>query len=287
MPVKILYDIYQTYLMPDKAFIKRSFKSGFGYELNLDRPKTLNEKIQWLKLNHRTPLHTICADKYAVREYVKEKIGEEHLIPLAFHTRNPANIIPDNLPDYPFIIKTNHDNSGHIVVKDKSTIDWKSVQETLKKKLKRNYYYPGREWQYKDIEPYIIVEKLLMDEKGNIPNDYKLHCFNGRVAFIQVDLDRSIDHKRNLYDVDWNFMDCVWIFNNGSALERPCLLPKMLSLAEIPAKDFHYVRVDLYNIGSAIYVGELTFSPGGGFEVFSPPEWDVKLGNMLILPIDD
>lgn len=284
-PVKRLYGMYETHLMSDKTFIKRSFKSNFGYEIDLKNPKTLNEKIQWLKLNHRTPLHTLCADKYAVREHIKKKIGAEYLVPLIFHTKNPTDIKPINLPDIPFIIKTNHDNSGHIVVKDKSKIDWNNVQDSLGKKLKRNYYYPGREWQYKKIRPCIIVEKLLIDEKGNIPNDYKFHCFNGHVAFIQVDLDRSIDHKRNLYDAEWKFMDCVWVYDNGYVMEKPQSLSKMLSLAEILAKDFYYVRVDFYYIGSAIFFGELTFSPEGGFGAFTPSEWDIKLGNMLELPI--
>ncbi len=135
---KKLYDIYYFRIIPEKIFIKRTFKKSFGYNLNLENPKTFSEKIQWLKLNDRKPLHTLCADKYAVREYIKEKIGEQYLIPLVYHTDNPSDIIPDNLPDYPFIIKTNHGCGEHIIVKDKSEINYKSVQKTLTKLLKRN-----------------------------------------------------------------------------------------------------------------------------------------------------
>ena len=115
--VKKLYDIYIFRVLSEKIFIQRTFKILLGYNLNLENPKTLNEKVQWLQLNDRTPLHTLCTDKYAVREYVKEKIGEQYLIPLVYHTNNPADIIPENLPDFPCIIKTNHGCGGHVIVK--------------------------------------------------------------------------------------------------------------------------------------------------------------------------
>lgn len=284
-PAKKIYDVYKYYYMGDEAFIKKSFESNFNYKMDFKNPKTINEKIQWLKLNGRTPLHTICADKYAVRDYIKEKIGEEFLIPLAFHTENPGDIIPQNLPDYPFIIKTNHDNSGHFIIEDKSGVDWEKIQEQLRIKLKRNYYYPGREWSYKNIKPCIIVEKLIK-EKGVLPSDYKIHCFNGRVGCVQVDVGRKTErHRRSFYDPDWNHLDFAWMYQKGDAVEQPQLFSKMKSIAEFIARDFLYVRVDLYHVNNRIYFGELTFYPGGGFEKFIPPEWDRKLGDMLQLPL--
>ena len=285
-PAKILYDFYLNRLIPEKKFIKRKFKSRFGYDLNFDKPKTINEKFQWLKLNDRTPLHTLCADKFAVREYVKEKIGEEYLIPLLCHTRKPVDITPVNLPEPPFIIKTNHDSKGHIIVNDKADFDWKCIQADLKKKLKRNYYYHNREWPYKNIEPRILVEKLLTDENGDIPHAFMLHCFQGKLAIVQHLQENNGQKFANAYDDDWNVVDCEWGFKNGSLVDMPVGFYKMRSLAEIFAKDFYYVRVDLYNIGSEIYFGELTFTPGGGFRPFRKPEWDTKLGDKLKLPIE-
>lgn len=282
-PVKKIYDIYRFRIITDKIFIKRAFKKILGYNLNLENPKTLNEKIQWLQLKGRTPLHTLCTDKYTVRGYIKEKIGEQYLIPLVYHTDNPADIIPENLPGFPCIIKTNHGSGGHVIVKDKSKIDWKSVQKELAKSLKCNHYYMLREWQYKNIEPCIVVEKLLLDKNFNIPYDYKFHCFNGRVVCISADMDRHIDYKRNLYDTDWNFIDCRMRLDNGDVVERPDMLNKMISLAEALAHDFRYVRVDLYNVGSEVYIGELTFSPAAGFQIFIPPEWDRIFGDQLML----
>ena len=282
-PAKKLYDFYQFKIITDKIFIKRTFRIRLGYDLNLDNPKTLNEKIQWLKLNDRTPLHTVCADKYAVREYVKEKIGEHHLIPLVYRTDNPADILPINLPDYPCIIKTNHGSGGHLIVKDKYKFDWKSAQKKLAKSIKSNHYYTFREWPYKNIDPCIIVEKLLLDIDSNIPPEYKFHCFNGNVKIISIDIDKYSDHKRNIYDKDWNFINCRARLPNGMDAGKPKMLNKMKSLAEILAKDFRYVRVDLYNLGSEVYFGELTFSPHAGFQIFIPSEYDRIFGDKLKL----
>lgn len=283
-PAKKFYDIYRPRLLPEKIYIKRTFKNTFGYNLNLENPKTIQEKIQWLQLNDRTPLHTLCTDKYAVREFVKEKIGEQYLIPLLYHTDNPANIIPDNMPDYPFIIKTNHGCGGHVIVKDKSKVEWIKVRKNLKKLLKYNYYYKSREWQYKDIEPCIIVEKLLLDQNSNIPIDYKIFCFNGRVVYIAVLMDRNVDLKLNYYNPTWNLMDCFGThLKPGDGIERPVSFNKMKSVAETLANGFRFVRVDLYNIDGDIYFGEMTFSPSAGFELINPPEWNRKFGDELKL----
>jgi len=285
-PAKKLYDFYLNRLLPDKIFLKRKFKYRFGYDLNLEKPRTLSEKIQWLKLNDRTPLHTLCADKFAVREFVKERIGEEHLVPLLYHTLNSADITPENLPDSPFIIKTNHDSGGRIIVRDKSEIDWINVREKLQRKLENNYYYRQREWQYKNIKPRILVEKLLTDENGNIPSNTRFHCFHGTV---QIVLDfREVDGEKlsNSYDADWNIVDCDWGFKSGNLINMPKGFYKMRSLAETLAKKFYYVRVDLYNIGSEIYFGELTFTPSAGFIQFKTREWDLKLGEKLHLPTE-
>jgi hypothetical protein len=282
-PIKKLYDYLRPRIVPERTYIRRRFKNTFGYKVNLENPKTFNEKVHWLQLNDRTPLRTLCTDKYAVRGYVKDKIGKQHLIPLVYHSDSAAKIIPENLPDYPFIIKTNHSCGGHIIVRDKTKIDWNITQKKLKKLLKKNYYYKSREWQYKNIKPCIIVEKLLLDENSNIPYDYKFHCFNGKVEVISADIDRHVNSKRNIYDKDWNFIDCRMRFENGIAVKKPKILNKMKSLAEILSNEFIYARVDLYIIGSKIYFGELTFSPAAGFQTIYPEKWDRIFGDKLKL----
>ncbi|MBU2938625.1 glycosyl transferase [Lacinutrix sp. C3R15] len=282
-PFKNVYEYLRYALIPDKTVIKKEFKTNLGYTPNFENPKTFNEKLQWLKLNDRTPLHTICADKYKVREYVKEKIGEDYLIPLVLETKNVRDIVPENLPDYPFIIKTNHDSSGGIIVRDKSKHNWINVQNTLAKFLNINYYYRYKEWQYKNIERRVVVEKLLMDENGGIPFDYKMHYFNGKLIFTQVDIDRQIDHRRNLYDANWNLLDIQWIYKTGRDVEKPKLYDKMIALGETFAKDFCYIRVDFYHVNDKIYFGELTFHAESGCGAFTPGHYDTDFGELLKL----
>ncbi|MFO7899522.1 MAG: ATP-grasp fold amidoligase family protein [Planctomycetota bacterium] len=271
--------------MSDEAYIRAEFKRAFGRPPDLQNPKTLNEKIQWLKLYDRTPLHTRCADKYAVREYVAERAGPEYLVPLLYHTENPADIAPENLPSPPFVIKTNHAGSaGMTFVRDKSEIDWHRLRKLLARELKKNYYYERREWQYKNIRPRILVERMLQDEAGNSPADYKLYAFNGRFAFAQVDLDRHTRHKRNLYDSAWRRIPCEWLYPNGPELKRPPMLDTMRAISETIGEEFAMVRVDSYVCDGQLYVGELTFHPESGCAPFAPDEWDRKLGDMLTLP---
>lgn len=200
----------------------------------------------------RTELHTCCADKFAVRDHVAATIGEQYLIPLVFHTQNPADIVVDNLPDYPM------------------------VQAKLTQLLQTNYYRFTREWQYKNIQPCILVEKLLVDEDGKIPFDYKLHSFNGRVEIVQVDIDRQIDHRRNLYDRDWRMLPCDYKYKRGRDVEQPEQLEAMLVLAEMFGREFVFVRADFCIVDGAIYFGELTFHPESGYGRFTPAEWDIR-----------
>jgi len=284
-PAKKLYNIYRLRLLPEKIYLKRNFKNIFGYDLNLENPKTIQEKINWLQLNDRTQMHILCTDKYAVREYVEEKIGKQYLIPLVFHTEQPSEITPDNLPDYPFIIKTNHDCGGHIIVRDKSKVDWKNVQRELNKSLKSNFYYHTREWQYKNIKPCILVEKLLLDKDNKIPNDYKIVCYNGIVKFIEVIVDRYTNPHVSIYDPDWLIIEYneAIIYPPGKDIKKPVNLTKMKLLAEALAKLFKFVRIDFYNIEGEIYFGEMTFSPAVGLESFPPPALANKLGLKLKL----
>ncbi len=267
--------------------INREFLKNFGRKPNLENPKLFNEKVQWLKLNDRTPLQTKCADKYAVREYVKEKVGEQYLIPLVFDTKNLKDIKPENMPDFPIIVKTNHDSSGGSIVIDKHKTNWLVVRNKLYKSLNINYYNKYKEWQYKNIEPRIIVEKLLQHDDGSIPFDYKLHYFNGELLLIHVDLDRYDNHTRNFYDPDWNKLDIIWgHVKNGRQIEKPAKLEELKSVSKALAQDFCYTRVDLYIVKDQVYFGEITLHSASGFDEITPEGWDLKLGNILKLPYE-
>lgn len=271
-------------LLSDEKFIKKQYMLIFGHKLDLKNPLSLNQKIQWLKLYDRTELHTICADKIKVRDYVKEKIGAEYLIPILFQTENLAELNFHSLPKKDFILKTNHDSGTTIIVRDSTTMDINFVQQKLKKALQKNFYWNSREWQYKNIKPRkVLVEQLLLDENKKIPNDYKLHCFNGKVKFIQVDMDRKNNHKRNLYDPDWNLINCQWFYPNGVSIKKPETLDLMKNLAEKLSLPFKYARIDLYQIERKIYFGEITFHPESGFKKFISDDFDYKFGELLQL----
>ena len=289
-PFEFIYNFYYFILLPDKIFIKRYYKKFFGVYPDLNNPKTLNEKMQWLKLHDRTPLHTICADKYRSREYIKEKVGKEYLVPLVFETKNIKNINIDNLPDYPIAIKTNHDCSGAQIIRDKTKVNYRNLQRKLKILLKDNWYYQTKEWPYKNIKPRIIVEKLLICKNGKIPNDYKFHCFNGKAKVVYVSIDREGKNKRNIYSIDWKPLMFTWAWKNkdttnirGNEIPRPDNYEHMIEIAEKLSEAFKYVRIDLYNVDGKIYCGEITFYHGGGIFIISPKEWDRKLGDMLDL----
>lgn len=282
-PVKGIYDLYRFYLLPERIFIKRTFKEILGYKLNLATPKTFNEKIQWSSMFDRTPLHIVCTDKYSVRDHIRKKIGKSYLIPLVFYTTNQKEMIPENLPQFPFIIKTNHACGNHIMVKNKLEIDWIKVQNEMKKLLKSNFYYNFREWQYKEIKPKIIVEKLLLDKKNKIPYEYKFFCANGQIGFIIVIIDKYSKPKTNFYNSKWNLIEYGSQISYKANIGNKEILKKMSSLAMILASDFKFVRVDFYLCDNKIYFGELTFSPSGGFELFNNYEWDRYFGDKLNL----
>ena len=273
-------------IIPDKLFLKLIFKKMMGYYPNLRNPKTVCEKTQWLKLHDRSPLHTLCADKFLVRDYIKNTIGEEYLIPLIFQSYNLEDVNSENLPNFPFVIKANHDNSGVIFVYDKSEVDWTFILNFFKKRLKRNYYYVFREWQYKNIKPCIIVEKMLLDDNGKVPSDLKAYCFNGKVEFIQVDKNRGKQNQtRNYFKRDWTPTDFIWghVKSDPSKIEKPLTLNRIIELSEFLAKEFIYVRIDWYEVDGKLYFGEITFHPGAGYDNIEPPEQDAYYANLINL----
>lgn len=289
---RAVYHIYRFRWMGEESFVRWRFKQVFGREPDLENPRGLNEKIQWLKLYDRSHLHTQCADKRSVRDFVAASVGEDALIPILFETADPADLTPSALPDTPFIIKTTHGSSGGVIVRDKSDVDWPSLRRELRKQLRTNYYYVTKEWPYKNIEPRVIVEKLLQREDGTVPFDYKFHCFHGEPQLVQVDLDRFTNHRRNFYSPQWTPLPLTWsdwadgqpLWPAGDHVPRPSRLRDMLEIAAKLSKPFAYARIDLYEVDGRPYFGEMTFHHGSGTEIITPTEWDIRLGDLLRLP---
>ncbi|MGI5977402.1 MAG: ATP-grasp fold amidoligase family protein [Candidatus Limivicinus sp.] len=270
--------------MSDEAFLKKKFKLIFGYDLDLDNPKTFNEKLQWLKLYNRRPEYTMMVDKYKVRDYIKEKLGEEYLIPLLGVWDDPDEIDFDSLPSQ-FVLKTNHDSGGICICKDKSQLNVKKVKQKLKKSLSRDYYMSGREWPYKNIPRKIICEKYMEDESGSGLTDYKVLCFNGEPKLIELHRGRfSGHHTQDFYDTDWNLTEYSQIDSPGSGMElrKPEFSDEMIRLSRILAENIPHVRVDWYYVNGQLYFGELTFFDASGFSAFAGNQ-DLELGKMIKL----
>lgn len=272
--------------MPDKEYLEKLWKVRMGTEIDLENPQTFNEKLQWLKLYDRRPEYTMMVDKYRVRDYIAKTIGSQYLIPLIGVWDDPDDIDFDTLPDQ-FVLKCNHNSGkGMCICKDKSKLDIKKVKRGLRKGLKENYYLHGREWPYKDVPRKIICEKYMTDESGIELKDYKVFNFNGVPKIIEVDYDRFKGHKRNLYDVDWNYIQAAIEFPTEPShkIERPASLKTMLELAEKLSSGIPHVRTDFYSIDDRIYFGEITFYHGSGYEKFTPESLGYKLGSWISLP---
>lgn len=284
IPFKRVYDFYRYRIVSDRTYLRRKYKEKFGRYPDLESPKLFTEKLQWLKLYDRFPLKTICADKYAVRDFVKERIGDKHLIPLVFVTEEVEDINRYNIPDFPVIIKVNHDSGGTMIVNDKNEFDFKGAKKSLKESLKTNYYWFSKEWEYKNIRPKIIIEKLMQDGTGNnLLNDYKIYCFNGEPAFIQTLFDRESLLKETWYNLNWEKQEFYYFSKYRKDVPRPSSLSKMIEVARKLSQGFKYVRVDLYDVGGEVFFGEMTFHPLSGMMKWEPPIWDKKLGDLLKL----
>lgn len=289
-PKKILTFILNkgAKLFSDKRFLKMKFYIEMGQKLDLDNSKTFNEKLQWLKLYNRKPEYTTMVDKYAVKEYVANIIGEEHIIPTLGIWNSFDEIDFNSLPNQ-FVLKTTHGGGGGgvVICKDKNTFDKQRAKKVLQKSLNSDIYWNYREWPYKDVPKRIIAEQF-MSNNGKDLEDYKIHCFNGEPKFILVCGNRygkgaMID---DFYTPEWELMDVRRPGHPRSekASKTPEQLGQMLELSRILSKDIPFLRTDFYIIQGRIYFGELTFFPASGMSKFEPQEWDKKFGNWLKLP---
>lgn len=266
--------------------IEQMYFSTIGRFPNLDNPQSLNEKMQWMRLYYHDPLMTRCVDKCSFKDYIKEIVGEEYVVPLYGVWENVNDIDFDALPDK-FVLKSTWGwgDLQNIIVKKKSSLNLHKARAMLSNWLMpwNNYYYQSFEWDSQDIPPRIIAEQLLEPACGEII-DYKFYCYNGVCRHFLVCLDRKIKTKYINFDLNLN---CIKLSPNSfvttEKFEKPPTFNMMLQMAEKLAAPFPLVRVDFYDIDGKIYVGELTFSPGGGFNTYYE-EWDNQLGSFLKLP---
>ena len=275
-------------LFSDKFYLKFMYNFFLGHRLDLKNPKAYTEKCQWLKLYDRKPIYTIMVDKYLVKEFVKERIGEKYVIPCYGVWDAPDEIDYDKLPKQ-FVLKCNHDSGSVIIVKDKSTIDKNEISRKLKYYLGQDYYYGAREWPYKNVKRKILAEQYIESLGKPESIEYKVTCIGGKVKFITICkgiAHSSYDVRTNdHYTPEWEQLDFYVNYKpSGIKWERPVFADEMILLCEKLSAGTPYLRVDWYVVDGKLFFGEMTFYTWGGMCSFTPEEWDYKLGEMLSLP---
>ena len=271
--------------VPDEKYLKKVYKTKFGYDLDLDNPKTYNEKLQWLKLYNRKPIYTTMVDKYEVKKYVADIIGEEHIIPTLGIWDRFEDIDFDALPEQ-FVLKCTHDSGGLVICRDKSKLNLAAAKRKIKKSLRRNFFYKYREWPYKNVPRKIIAEKYMQDESGAL-TDYKFMCFNGKVDCVMICLDRHIgEPKFYFFDKNWELKR----YNKRGVeapedftIRKPECMDRMFELAEKLCVGLPHIRVDLYEVDGKIYFGELTFFQDSGYGANCLPETQLHWGSLINL----
>ncbi len=271
-----------------RSISSQIFLEKVGYTPNFDDPKTMNEKIFWYKLNYHDPLVTVCCDKFAVKEYVAEKIGSVHVIPTLAHWESPDEIDLSDLPER-FVLKVNWSSGYNIIVKNKALLNQADARQQLSNWMQpqKNSYYQTFNWGYKDMKPVAYAEQYVEQISGQL-YDYKFFCCNGTPMFWFIATDRNNGGQltHDFYDMHFNRFD----FNYGGRahanfpLQKPRFFKEMIAAAKKLAAPFPFVRVDFYETDQQFFVGEMTFYPGGGILPFDPVEWDYRMGQYIPIP---
>lgn len=293
MTASVLLEHFGQWI-PDKTYIKWMYRLKMGKKLNLKNPTTFSEKLQWLKLYNRRPEYTIMVDKYAVKEYVANIIGSKYIIPTLGVWDRPEDIDWDLLPNQ-FVLKTTHGggSSGVVICNDKASFDKEKAVIKLRKSLKQDIYRSLREWPYKNVPRRIIAEQYIEPRPGvkDLP-DYKWFCFDGEPRYCQVIQDRTTNETIDFFDTDWNHQEFVGLnavygpfIDTAKVLPvRPENLEIQIKIARKLSKNIPFSRVDLYEIDTNTYFGEITLYPRSGIGIFSPDNYNTLLGQMLKLP---
>ena len=286
----LYYFFYYTNLqkfLSDELSIRLKYHCSLKKRLNLDDPKTFTEKLNWQKLYDRNPLYTKLVDKYEVKDYVANLIGEEYIIKTLAIYDSVDQINLDELPEK-FVLKCTHDSGNIIICKDKKKLNIEEVKNKLDLGLRKNFYYDSREWPYKNVKHRIIAEEYMEDEETQELRDYKFFCFDGNVVcmFVASERQKREEPFFDFFDMNFCHLDIKNGHPNSEKLPvKPKCFDLMKRLASNLSKGLPQVRVDLYEVNGKIYFGEFTFFHFGGFTPFEPEEWDYKLGSYIKLPV--
>jgi len=290
-PYRILETIFMRFPIlsrniGDKNYLKIIYRSNFNKKLDLSNPVTFNEKLQWLKLYDRKPIYTTMVDKKDAKNYVENIIGSQYIIPALGSWDKFDDIDFGKLPNE-FVLKCTHDSGGVVVCKNKKDFDMTYAKNRINHCLKRNFYYQGREWPYKNVKPRIIAEKYISSNSQDGIRDYKFFCFNGepKIMFVANDRMRDTDTKFDFYDMNFNHLNIKNGHpNTNGKISRPDNFDEMKKLSEKLSQGIPEARIDFYDVDGKIYFGEITLFHWSGFVPFLPDKWDNILGSWVNLP---
>lgn len=277
-----------TKLLSDECYLKLMYKAYVGKSLNIKKPVTFSEKIQWLKLYNRNYKFNDMVDKYNSKKYVSDIIGEQYIIPTIGVWDSFDEINFEILPEQ-FVLKCTHDSHSVYICKNKNSFNIHEAKKIIDKGLNRNGYDYGREWPYKNVKPRIIVEKYMENNNSTDLIDYKFFCFDGRPFLCQVFNNRRTNETIDFFDMNWNHIVLQGIAKPykpfyDKEISKPLTFENMKKFAAILSRGIPFLRVDFYEIDGHLYYGELTFFPASGFGEFQPDEWNYELGNLIVLP---
>lgn len=274
------------WLIPnDELYLRIYYRLELRKKLDLDNPREYNEKLQWLKLYDRRPEYIQMVDKYLVKDYVANLIGEKYVIPTIGMWKRPQDIDWDMLPNQ-FVLKTNHDGGGNgiVVCENKDALNKRKALKELRHSYYRNTYLIGREWPYKMIKKCIFAEQFMQDQYEEL-RDYKFYCFDGVSKVMLVASGRGTGNTRmNYYDMDFNFLNFHQGHEHIAHVDKPESFDEMKLIVEKLSKGLPQCRVDLYEVNGRPYFGEITFFDSGGTGAFYPSDWDRVFGDWITLP---
>ena len=274
-------------LYSDEKYLKMVFYNRMKKKLDLENPRTFNEKLQWLKLYNRKPIYTTMVDKHEVKKLVAGIIGEEYIIPTLGVWDKFDDIDFNLLPDK-FVLKTTHDSGGVIVCNEKTKFDFKKAKKKISKKIKNDFYMKYREWPYKNVKPRIIAEQYVANDSSEELKDYKFFCFNREPKIMYISNDIGTDPRTDFFDMDFNHLDLHFKDPNADICpSKPENFEKMKTLAKVLSTGIPHVRVDFYEVNGKIFFGEYTFFHSGGFFNIQPIEWSERIGSWIKLPVEE
>jgi hypothetical protein len=270
----------------DSAYLKCFYRSGVHKKLNLQNPRNFNEKLQWLKIHDRKAIYMDMVDKYEAKKFVGDRIGEAHIITTYGVWDRFEDIDFDSLPNS-FVLKCTHDSAGYVICRNKDEFDFDKARAKINKCLKRNFYYIGREWPYKNLKPRVIAEKYMEDHNLHELRDYKIFTFNGVPKIMHIVSNRQNAKEEtygDFFDMDYKHLDLTMGHPNAPCSpEKPQNFEKMKEFATILAEGTIHLRVDFYEVDGQLYFGELTFYQDSGISPIEPDEWNVILGDWISL----